>query len=80
MVMKPKYLFYIFLIVMIHYEVSRLIYAGDERDDVSESNYEKSVKLDSDTNSKSVFGYGPVHKVRLIKKDETRARRFNVWK
>ncbi|NCD68109.1 hypothetical protein [Mucilaginibacter agri] len=78
--MKPKYLFYIILMVMIHYEVGRLINADEEQDEVSESNYEKSVKLDSDKNDKDAFRYGVVHKVRLIKRQENHAHRFNVWK
>lgn len=80
MVMKPKYLFYIILMVMMHYEVSRLIYADTEQDEISESDYDKSVKLDSDRNQKDPFKYGAVHKVRLIKRLESRARPYNVWK
>jgi hypothetical protein len=86
--MKPKYLFYIVLIVIMHYEVGRLI-GGEEPHEIdeSESSYEKGVRLDDTANADDIefnyqgkdIKYKSVSKLRVINLHRSHPRRFKVW-
>ena len=61
--MKPKYLFYVILLAVMHYEVGRLI--GDSRpSETDESSYEQSTKF-TPGDSALKFRSGP--EVRVFK-------------
>ena len=51
--MKSKYVFYLLLIIVMHYEVGRLISSGQQQEEGAESNYyqqEEAVKPYPDAN------------------------------
>jgi hypothetical protein len=86
--MKPKYLFYIVLIVIMHYEVGRLVANEEPRDiDESESSYEKGVRLDDTSNADDIefnyqgkdIKYTSVSKLRVTNLHRSHVRHFKVW-
>ncbi len=61
--MKPKYLFYLILLAVMHYEVGRLV--GDSRPSgTDESSYEQSTKFTPGDND---LKYKPDPQVRVFK-------------
>jgi hypothetical protein len=84
--MKPKYLFYIVMIVVLHYEVGRLV-SNPEPDDVDESSYERGVRLDDTSNENDIqFNYQGkeiklkgVHQLRVINLHHYKQKHFKIW-
>lgn len=84
--MKPKYLFYIVMIVVLHYEVGRLV-NNPEQNDFDDSSYERGVKLNDTSNSNDIeFNYQGkevklkgVHQLRVINAHHHQQRHFKIW-
>ncbi len=84
--MKPKYLFYIVMIVVLHYEVGRLV-GNEEPRDMDDSSYEKGARLNDTSNSNDIeFNYQGkevklkgVHQLRVINAHHYKQRHFKVW-
>ncbi|WCT14952.1 hypothetical protein [Mucilaginibacter jinjuensis] len=84
--MKPKYLFYIVMIVVLHYEVGRLVSNGESRD-IDDSSYEKGVRLNDTSNKSDIeFTYQDkdiklkgVHQLRIINAHHYKQCHFKIW-
>jgi hypothetical protein len=74
--MKPKYLFYLILLAVMHYEVGRLI--GDSRPSgTDESSYEQSTKF-TPKDSALKFKQGPQARVYKLHNPQKRYRYKNI--
>ena len=74
------------MIVIMHYEVGRLI-GNEEQRDVDESSYEKGVSLNDTSNENNIqFSYQGkevtlkgVHQLRVINLHRSKQRPFRAW-
>jgi hypothetical protein len=67
-IMKPKYVFYLLLLVMMHYEVGRLINSGSPDMQDSATAYKHSAKL---YNNDTAVQFNTEHRLHLVKLNGT---------
>jgi len=75
--MKPKYIFYLFIIVVIHYEVGRIVSVTTTQAADEQPSSQKGVKLDENRNQ----SIAPVYeqRVRFIRVNNHYKRHRKVW-
>lgn len=78
--MKPKYMFYLFIMILIHYEVGRIVsITTAQASDDEQPSSQKGVKLDEGERFVKPFGYE--HEVRFISINNTHHRKHaKLWK
>jgi hypothetical protein len=74
--MKPKYVFYLILLIGMHYEVSRLIDSNVQKD-VDDTSYQKGVKLDT---NEHYYISGNEYKLVAVKSNDKHKTRNRSWK
>jgi hypothetical protein len=75
--MKPKYVFYLILLIAMHYEVGRLIESNAQQKDVDDSSYQRGAKLD--TNERYYIS-GNEYKLVAVKLDDKHKKKNRPWR